>query len=234
MALLIFEYIASIVTAVGLIIVARRWFWWVLFRSFPTLFLHIASFSIRFAVLAVIGLIIFAWWWVWQWWVWLRVLWYVRFSIYFLWFRWLCQWLRFWGFCYNRSRFQVWRCYIYRVCTNSIQVQRWSNRQNIFALKFLICPPNFKISFIAIFLVLPCRTHSYHCRFSKNMIQSQPMESICWPFNPGSGSTKDTEFIRFVDGRYPQIHKLWCIGLYNITQQVYLTAQVEVVAGTVG
>ena len=52
--------------------------------------------------------------------------------------------------------------------------------------------------------------------------------------NPGSGSTKDTEFIQCVDGPEPQIHKLWCLGLDNITREVHPTTRVEVIAGTVG
>ena len=60
------------------------------------------------------------------------------------------------------------------------------------------------------------------------------MVSIRRPSNPGSGGTKDTKFIRRVDVQDPQIHKLWCLGLDNITRKVHPTVLVEVVAGTVG
>ena len=50
----------------------------------------------------------------------------------------------------------------------------------------------------------------------------------------GSGGTEDTKFVQCVDGGETQIHKLWCLGLDNITQEVHLTERVEVGAGTVG
>ena len=134
----------------------------------------------------------------------------------------------------NRSWVQLWRFYVGCVCTNRSWVQRWSTHKNILAPKVLIFPSNFKISFIAIVPVWPCRTHSNRFRFSKNMIHHRPMGSICWTSNPGSRGTKDTEFIRCVDVREPQIHKLWCLGLDNITRKVHQTALVEVGAGTVG
>ena len=66
------------------------------------------------------------------------------------------------------------------------------------------------------------------------MIQRAPMGSILRPSNPGNGSTEDTTFIQFVDGRDPQIHELWCLGLENISRKVHPTAQVEVVDITFG
>ena len=104
---------------------------------------------------------------------------------------------------------------------------------NVLALKFLIFPPDFKISFIAIVIVRLCHTHSERCCFTKNMIWRRPMGSIRQPLNPGISSTKDTAYIQCVDGRESQIHKLWCLGLDNITREVHPTAQVEVVAGLV-
>ena len=58
------------------------------------------------------------------------------------------------------------------------------------------------------------------------------MISICWPSNPGSGSTKDTALIQCVDGWDPQIHELLCLGLDHVSRKVHPTAQVEVVLGT--
>ena len=60
------------------------------------------------------------------------------------------------------------------------------------------------------------------------------MGYIRWTSNNGSGSTEDTAFIQRVDVRETQIHELWCLYLDNINQEVHPTAQVEVVAVTVG
>ena len=95
-------------------------------------------------------------------------------------------------------------------------------------------PSKFQNHFIAIVLVLPWRTHSDRCRFARDMIRLQPMISIRRPSNPGSSSTEDTEFIRCVDGREPQIHKMWCLSLDSIYQEVHPTARVVVISGTVG
>ena len=54
------------------------------------------------------------------------------------------------------------------------------------------------------------------------------------PSNPGSGSTKDTDFIKFVHSREPQIHEVWSLGLDRIILKVPPTAQLEVPAGTIG
>ena len=58
------------------------------------------------------------------------------------------------------------------------------------------------------------------------------MESIRWPSSPGSGSTKDTAFIQYVDGRQPHIHEVWSLGLDGIIYEVHPTAQEEFIAGT--
>ena len=176
----------------------------------------------------------FTWWWVLRLWVWLRVLWYVVFSLSLWLLRWLCQWRGIWNFCSDRSWFQLWRCYVCRVCTHRSRVQRWSTHRNILAIKFLIFPPHFKISFVTIVLVWPCLTYSDHCRFTKNIIWCHTMGSIRRPSNTDSRSTKDAAFIQCVDGQEPQIHKLWCLGLENSTQEFHPTVWVEDVAGTVG
>ena len=66
------------------------------------------------------------------------------------------------------------------------------------------------------------------------MIWHTLMGSIRQTSNPGSRSTEDTAFVQCVDGREPQIHELWCLGLDNITCEVHPTSRVEFPAGTVG
>ena len=85
---------------------------------------------------------------------------------------------------------------------------------------------------IAIVLVWPCRTNSDRCGFSKNTIRCRPMGYICRPSDTGSGGSDDTEVIQCIDGQEPQIHKLWCLVLDNITCNAHPTAQVEVGYGT--
>ena len=41
-------------------------------------------------------------------------------------------------------------------------------------------------------------------------------------------------FSNVLQGRDPQFHKLWCIGLDNIFHEVHMTAQLEVGAGIMG
>ena len=60
------------------------------------------------------------------------------------------------------------------------------------------------------------------------------MGSIRRPLDHVSGSTKDTAFIKCVDGREPPIHDVWNLGLYGTIREVHPTAQVEVPTGTVG
>ena len=59
------------------------------------------------------------------------------------------------------------------------------------------------------------------------------MVSIRWPSKPSNKSTNNTAFIQYVDGREPQIHDVWILGLHGIICKVYPTAQVEVVSDTV-
>ena len=60
------------------------------------------------------------------------------------------------------------------------------------------------------------------------------MGSIWPPSYSGSGGTKDVDYIRCINGRDPQIHKMWCLGSDSITQKIHPTARVEVGSGTVG
>ena len=154
----LFVSLTYIVSVAGKIRIALQRVWRILFLVFPTLFLCITFLSFGFTVISISWKIRFAWWWVWQLWVWLWVIWYVQFS-FLLWIiRWLCWkflclclWRGFWSFSLDRNRVNWWHFSVRSVCTNRIQVQRWSTHWNILAPKFLIFPPILKISFIAIF-----------------------------------------------------------------------------------
>ena len=112
------------------------------------------------------------------------------------------------AFCSNSNQVNWWHFSVDSVCTNRSWVQSWSTYWNILAPKVLIFPPNFKISFIAIFLLWPSRDRSNCCSFVKNMIQCRPMGSICRPSDSYSGGTKGVELILCVDGWDPQIHEI--------------------------
>ena len=60
------------------------------------------------------------------------------------------------------------------------------------------------------------------------------MGSIRRPYYSVSGGTDDIDFIQCVDGREPQLHEMWCLGLDNVTRKIHLTAQVDIGAGTMG
>ena len=60
------------------------------------------------------------------------------------------------------------------------------------------------------------------------MIWRTSVVCICQPSNPGSSSTKDTSFVQCIDGWYPEIHEVWCLGLDGIICEVHPTAHVEV------
>ena len=66
------------------------------------------------------------------------------------------------------------------------------------------------------------------------MIRRRPTGYIRRPYDYSNGDTEDTEFIRCVDGRDPQLHEMWCLSLDNVIRKIYPTAQIEVGAGTVG
>ena len=124
--------------------------------------------------------------------------------------------------------------YVGCVCTSRSRFKKWSTHRNMLVPKILIFPPNLKICYITIFMVENFHTHYDRCCFAKDMIRRQPMGSIRCPSNPGSRGTEDTKLIQCVDGWEPQIHKIRCLSLDNITQEVHPKARVEVVAGTVG
>ena len=57
---------------------------------------------------------------------------------------------------------------------------------------------------------------------------------ICRPSDSDSGSTKGTEIIQCVDGRYLQMHEIWCLSSDRITREVHPTAQLDVSAVVIG
>ena len=109
-----------------------------------------------------------------------------------------------------------------------------STHRNVLALKFLILFPNLKLSFIVIVIVWLLLTHSYLCSFTKNMIRHAPMGYIRRPSNSGIWDTDATAVIQYINGREPQIHELWCLGLDGISHKVHPTSRVDVIAITVG
>ena len=106
-----------------------------------------------------------------------------------------------WGlaFLYHQeliSNVTFWVCHVCRIRS---QVERWLTHRNVLVLKFLIFPPNLKISFVVIVMVCLFHTYSGHCSFTKNKIQHAPIWSIHWPSNSGIRSTEYNAFIQCVD-----------------------------------
>ena len=60
------------------------------------------------------------------------------------------------------------------------------------------------------------------------------MGPMYWPSDSGRWGTKGVELIQCVDGRVPQILKVWSIGSNGMLREVRPTEQVDVSAGTVG
>ena len=60
------------------------------------------------------------------------------------------------------------------------------------------------------------------------------MGTINMPSDSGSGGTESTAFIQCIDGREPQIHELWYLGLDRISHKINPAAHVDVTAGIVG
>ena len=102
----------------------------------------------------------------------------------------------------------------------------------LLALKFPIFFPKFQISFIVIVWLY---THivSNLSSFYQNMIQCTPMGNIRRPYNYGSGGSETSSFIQCVNGREPQIYKLWCQGIDKICGEVHPYARIELPDGTV-
>ena len=66
------------------------------------------------------------------------------------------------------------------------------------------------------------------------MTRQEPVVSISWPSDSGSGDAEVPEFTRCVDGQDPQIHEVWDLGKDGVTREIHPTAQVYVSAGVSG
>ena len=66
------------------------------------------------------------------------------------------------------------------------------------------------------------------------MTRQDPVGSISWPSDSGSGGAEVPEFIRCVDGQEPQIHEVWDFGEDGVTHEFHPAALVDVGAGVVG
>ena len=100
------------------------------------------------------------------------------------------------------------------IFTNRSRVQRWLTPFNIFALKlkFVVFPPNSKISFVVFFATVLFFSHrvSKRCALSYSIICRAPIGDIRQPSDSGSGAPDPDAFIQYVDGRQPMSQKLWC------------------------
>ena len=65
------------------------------------------------------------------------------------------------------------------------------------------------------------------------MARREPVGSIYWPYDSGSGDEDGPKFIQCVDGRDPQIHEVWTFGEDGVTREVHPTSQVDVGTGFV-
>ena len=59
------------------------------------------------------------------------------------------------------------------------------------------------------------------------MPRRKPVGVICQPFCSGNGGEDGIEFVRYVDGREPQIHELWSFAEDGITCKVHPFARVD-------
>ena len=66
------------------------------------------------------------------------------------------------------------------------------------------------------------------------MARREPVGSISWPSDSGSGDAEGPECIRCVDRLKPHIHEVWDFGEDDVTREIHPTAQVDVSAGVVG
>ena len=60
------------------------------------------------------------------------------------------------------------------------------------------------------------------------------MGTICRTLDSGRRGTEATAFIQYINGKEPQIHELWCLGLERIICEVHATLRVEVTVENVG
>ena len=66
------------------------------------------------------------------------------------------------------------------------------------------------------------------------MVSQDPVVSIGWPSDSGSGDAEGPKFIRCVDGREPQIHEVWAFVDDGVTREVHPNVRVDFYAGVVG
>ena len=192
-------------------------------------------FIVYFAfIFAVVRRIRFLRQWVWQTWVWLQILWYVIFShFFFVFWRLRCWCFGVWYFRTNRSQVQRWYLCVWHFCTNRSWFQRCLTPCILLALKLLIFFLNLKISFIVI-AWLYAHSVSNFCSFSQKLIQRAPIVNICRPSNYGSEVPETGSFIRWLNGREPQINELLYHAIDGICRKVHPYAHTEITAGTVG
>ena len=55
-----------------------------------------------------------------------------------------------------------------------------------------------------------------------------PFWATCWPSGSGCGGSDRFKFVRCVDGRDPEVQKVWIWGDDRITPEVHTTAQIDV------
>ena len=99
------------------------------------------------------------------------------------------------------------------------------------AIKILIyhfVSPSFKFTFKIIVVLCLHLAHSISCSFTNIMPRRDPVRSICWPSDYGSGYKDGPELICCVEGRQPQIHEVWIFGENGDTLEVFPTARVDV------
>ena len=55
-----------------------------------------------------------------------------------------------------------------------------------------------------------------------------PVKAIFWPSDSGCGDADRSQFIRCVDSRKPEVHKVWILGEDGVTPEVHPTERVDV------
>ena len=85
----------------------------------------------------------------------------------------------------------------------------------------MIFPPSFKIILGTIVFLWPCLAHSSRCNFTNNIDRREPFGYIRRPSVYGNGGAEGLEFIWYVDGREPQINKVWSFGDNDVTHEFH-------------
>ena len=88
-------------------------------------------------------------------------------------------------------------------------------------------------TYVFIVILWICPVRSICCSSTNNMATRDPVGSMRWKSNFGSGGEYRPKFIYCVDRKQPQIHEIWTFREYGVTHEVFLTAQVYVGAGFV-